>query len=300
MLIQVTVDLEFVQIINDTKNIEKNCTASYSAIEDFLNKPIENQDSNKTLTTANSSSSECLLSKSEFHVEAYNFFRIKSHSQSSLSHSRVNSFGNLNRSNRLASFLNKEIKKYLSHLNQHNKSADESAVRLVDEYSNESPPPPPPPPPHSRDDVIPFDECEYEKIVSTRSTTTAATSNSPKKLTALVSKSLSSLSTMNSASTNMLISSQTHLMLNNSTESSGSSASGSLLSRASVLSSENLNLTAVDAPRLQSGQMCNSKKCSETGDLNKMKTSRTESEISSKYSLINCLLRKGYFFARCD
>ena len=286
LLIQVTVDLDVVKIINNTDNIEKNCTASYSAIEDFLNKPIESQDSNKTLTTVSSSSSECLLSKSEFHVEAYNFFRIKSHSQSSLSHSRVNSYGNLNRSNRLASFLNKEIKKYLSHLNQHNKS-DESSGRLVDEYSNE-----PPPPPHSRDDVIPFDDCEYEKIVSTRSAT-ATNSYSPKKIAALVSKSLSSLSTMNSASTNMLISSQTHLMLNNSTESSGSSASGSLLSRTSVMSSENLNLTAVDAPRLQASQMINSKKCSEAGDLNKMKTSRTESEISSKYSLINCLLGKG-------
>ena len=129
LLIQVTVDLDVVKIINNTDNIEKNCTASYSAIEDFLNKPIESQDSNKTLTTVSSSSSECLLSKSEFHVEAYNFFRIKSHSQSSLSHSRVNSYGNLNRSNRLASFLNKEIKKYLSHLNQHNKS-DQKKIQI--------------------------------------------------------------------------------------------------------------------------------------------------------------------------
>lgn len=113
------------------------------------------------------------LKKCEFNVEgAFNFFRITNSQESSVGIEKP-----INRQNQ---FLNKEIKKYLHDLNE----AANNKTELQEEIHSQT---------YSRDDIIPFDDSEYEKILSNTSQENFDSIELLPRKANLYSKSLNSL-----------------------------------------------------------------------------------------------------------
>ena len=129
-------------------------------------KELNNQNSTLSCSSSDLSTHSIYkqeIRKCEFNVEAaFNFFRITNSQES------VGTEKPLNRQNQ---FLNKEIKQYLNDLNAvaHNSQT------------------------YSRDDIIPFDDSEYEKILSNTSQENFDSIALPSKKANLYSKSLNSL-----------------------------------------------------------------------------------------------------------
>lgn len=221
--------------LRNQKNYSPKQTASLSSIETSLihrNRQQQQTDistpqpqdltlissstTNSSITDLTSSTQSIATSSAkltEFKFEAgFNFFRIKSHSQSSLpasgsKHRRLERFDEISQRkiNRQNNFLDQEIKKYLIEANTSSSNTSDSikSNSFHTEYNSESC--------GSElgycgDDVIPFDESEYEKIISKsqdnfleqipqKKTHTTIKRNSPLKTRAfqIYSKSLSSL-----------------------------------------------------------------------------------------------------------
>ena len=194
-----------------TSSISKSSSLlSYSANSSQLNLSSEAVETRHETKPLNSfSPNRRINTKQQFRVEHFDFFKVNT--ESIFTQDCDNNFS---RDHKLASYLETEIKKHLDELENivasgsNNKTAKKSDT---EEFSNEE-----------NSDVIPFDECEYEKIAIS-SSSAEFTAKKPQMLDQSIESSESSgsmaMSSSDSNSENKKETKETSLMKNSRTES---------------------------------------------------------------------------------